>query len=98
MERYRNTGARFRREDGTIWERGAVFVPTPREIARRRYKLRRVDVLPPEAMDVEALHVGGGWYSVGGVKVKGRDAAAEALADERAAAAPLADEDCGCGS
>lgn len=41
--KHQNTGAPFRRADGTVVERGEVFDPTVEELARRRYKLRAVE-------------------------------------------------------
>lgn len=40
---YINTGAAFRAADGSRIGKGQRFVPTPEELARRRYKLRPVD-------------------------------------------------------
>lgn len=53
MEYYRNIGAPFNRDNGARVQSGEVFVPTQRELNRRRNKLRRVDpagedIRPPE--------------------------------------------------
>ncbi len=45
--RYRNRGAPFRRDDGSVWERDAVHTPTTNELVRRTYKLRPVLSLDP---------------------------------------------------
>jgi hypothetical protein len=39
---HRNTGAPFRRKDGTKWERGQDAEPTQDELRLRRYKLKPV--------------------------------------------------------
>jgi len=46
MGRYRNTGAKFTRADGTIIHRGVSFVPTVEELRARKYKLVLVEGLP----------------------------------------------------
>jgi hypothetical protein len=44
--RYRNAGAPFRRDNGEVWQRGAVHEPTANELGRRRYKLRAAEFEP----------------------------------------------------
>lgn len=44
--KYRNRGAPFTRDDGSVWERGAVNEPTDNELRRRVYKLRPVLNVP----------------------------------------------------
>lgn len=45
---YRNTGAPFKRTDGTVWARNAVHKPTADELRRKKYKLRLVGEERPE--------------------------------------------------
>jgi len=45
---YRNTGAPFKRSDGSVVNKGDIFVPTPQELSRRRYKLHPVEVTPEQ--------------------------------------------------
>jgi hypothetical protein len=85
---YRNTGARWRRPDGTVIESGAEFVPTDEERVRKAHKLRLVgqsDGPAPTAQklrrrpDVSDYETENGWYMVGGKNVHGRAAAEDAL-------------------
>lgn len=43
MARYRNTGAPFKRDDGSMWIHNEVSEPTSRELARFRQKLAPMD-------------------------------------------------------
>ncbi|KKL19136.1 hypothetical protein LCGC14_2468500 [marine sediment metagenome] len=66
-KRYRNTGAPFRRVDGSVWGRGMVSVPTEVELARRAYKLRleptTLPTLPPPSdPDVWTLYMSAEQY------------------------------------
>jgi len=42
MTLHRNTGAPFRRADGSVWERGEIAEPTQPELKHRKYKLKPV--------------------------------------------------------
>ena len=47
-----NTGAPFKRKDGSTWGRKAVHVPSPSEFRQRRYKLRPVNKTVEPAVPV----------------------------------------------
>ena len=49
-----------------------------------RYQKREVAVYkaPERAVSVDEYHVGAGWYEIRGEKVRGREAALEALREE----------------
>lgn len=80
---YRNTGAGWTRPDGQRVERGDVFTPTAEERVRKSYKLLCLGPLDgdplPQYINVEDYATGSGWYLVGGQRVRGRQAAEEAL-------------------
>ncbi len=54
---YRNIGAPFSRDDGSLWETDMVAAPTDNELRRRRYKLRAVLGESPEELGLGAVDV-----------------------------------------
>lgn len=82
---YRNKGARWRRPDGTVIERGAEFEPTDDEKLRKAYKLEYIGpkatpaTQRPTRDELADFDQGNGWYMVGGEKYHGREAASDAL-------------------
>lgn len=51
MARYVNTGPRFPRDDGSIWDREETGDPTPRELAMFGYHLELAEGEEPEPPD-----------------------------------------------
>lgn len=90
---YRNTGAPWTRDDGRVIAKGLEFTPTQDELLRKRHKLQYVRPAPgepdatppapgvPARDELEDYATGNGWYLIYGEKVRGRDAAAAALAE-----------------
>ena len=59
--KYRNRGAPFTRDNGSVWARDEVAVPTEGELRRRVYKLRAVVDIPTAQAAAVSQAEGEGW-------------------------------------